>query len=126
MVKKGSNIIILDAYNANPSSMQAAVENLASMNSDRKTLILGDMFELGEEAENEHKILGRLIREKKFDNVYLCGKLFKSALQEIPSAKYFENKQELIEELKHSPLKGSTILVKASRGIGLETIVEYL
>ncbi len=126
MVKKGSNTIILDAYNANPSSMQAAVENLASMNSDRKTLILGDMFELGEEAENEHKILGRLIREKKFDNVYLCGKLFKSALPEIPSAKYFENKQELIEALKHSPLKGSTILVKASRGIGLETIVEYL
>ena len=126
MVRKGSNTIILDAYNANPSSMQAAVENLASMNSDRKTLILGDMFELGEEAENEHRILGKLIREKKFDNVYLCGKLFKSALQELPSAKYFENKQELIEALKDNPLKGSTILVKASRGIGLETIVEYL
>lgn len=126
MVKKGSNTIILDAYNANPSSMQAAVENLASMNSDHKTLILGDMFELGEEAENEHKILGRLIREKKFDNVYLCGKLFKSALQELPSAKYFENKQELIEALRLNPLKDSTILVKASRGIGLETIVEYL
>src|SRR3990170_1706865 len=120
MVRKGSNTIILDAYNANPSSMQAAVENLASMNSDRKTLILGDMFELGEEAENEHRILGKLIREKKFDNVYLCGKLFKSALQELPSAKYFENKQELIEALKDNPLKGSTILVKASRGIGLE------
>lgn len=126
MVKKGSNTVILDAYNANPSSMQAAIENLAALKSNGKVLILGDMFELEEEAEKEHKLIGKLIREKKFENVYLCGTLFKSALSEIPSAKYFEHKKELIEELKHNPLTNATILVKASRGIGLETIVEYL
>jgi UDP-N-acetylmuramoyl-tripeptide--D-alanyl-D-alanine ligase len=126
MVKKGTNTIILDAYNANPSSMQAAVENLAAMKTDRKVVILGDMFELEDEAEKEHKLLGQLLRQKKFDQVYLCGKLFKSALAEIPAAKYFEDKTSLIENLKTNPVSDSIILVKASRGIGLETIVEYL
>jgi UDP-N-acetylmuramoyl-tripeptide--D-alanyl-D-alanine ligase len=126
MMKKGSNTIILDAYNANPSSMQAAVINLAAMNADRKVLILGDMFELEGEAEKEHKFIGQLIREKKFEEVYLCGKLFKTALTEIPTAKHFEDKAALVEELKIHPLTNATILVKASRGIGLETIVEHL
>lgn len=126
MVKRGTNTIILDAYNANPSSMQAAVENLAAMNSNNKVVILGDMFELEEEAEKEHRLIGQLLQHKNFDKVYLCGKLFKSALPEIPEAKYFENKTALIESLKMHPVSDSTILVKASRGIGLETIVEYL
>ena len=126
MVTKGTNTIILDAYNANPSSMQAAVENLAAMKSNNKVVILGDMFELEEEAEKEHRLIGQLLQHKNFDQVYLCGKLFKSALPEIPAAKYFENKTALIENLKMHPVSDSTILVKASRGIGLETIVEYL
>jgi UDP-N-acetylmuramoyl-tripeptide--D-alanyl-D-alanine ligase len=126
MVKKGSNTIILDAYNANPTSMQAAIENLAAMNADRKALILGDMFELGEDAEKEHRELGKLISEKKFDNVYLCGQLFKAALQEIPSAQHFENKADLVAALQGNPLTDAVILVKASRGIGLETILEHL
>jgi UDP-N-acetylmuramoyl-tripeptide--D-alanyl-D-alanine ligase len=126
LVQKGSNKIILDAYNANPNSMQAAVENLAALKSDRKVLILGDMFELEGEAEKEHRQLGRLIKEKNFKDVYLCGFLFKAALGELPSAKHFETKNALIEDLKKHPLHDSTILVKASRGIGLETIVEYL
>ena len=126
MVKRGSNTIILDAYNANPSSMQAAVMNLATMNVGHKVLILGDMFELEGEAEKEHKLMGQLIREKEFEDVYLCGKLFKTALTEIPAAKHFEDKAALVEELKIHPITNATILVKASRGIGLETIVEYL
>ncbi len=84
------------------------------------------MFELEEEAEKEHRLIGQLLQHKKFDKVYLCGKLFKAALTEIPAAKYFEDKAALIENLKMHPLSDSTILVKASRGIGLETIVEYL
>ena len=126
MVRKGTNTIILDAYNANPSSMQAAIENLASMNAGKKIAILGDMFELEEEAEKEHKLIGRILQEKKFSHVYLCGKLFKAALSEFPTAKYFENKDALVENLKNNPTSDATILVKASRGIGLETIVEYL
>jgi UDP-N-acetylmuramoyl-tripeptide--D-alanyl-D-alanine ligase len=126
ILKKDSNTIILDAYNANPSSMEVAIENLAQMKAEKKVLMLGDMFELEGEAEKEHQAIGKLIREKGFQNVYLCGSLFKSALHEIPHAKYFPKKDELITELKSFPVKDATILVKASRGIGLETIIEYL
>jgi UDP-N-acetylmuramoyl-tripeptide--D-alanyl-D-alanine ligase len=126
IVEKGANKIILDAYNANPSSMQAAIENIYSMKDPNKVLILGDMFELEEEAEKEHLNIGRIIKEKGFKRVYLVGSLFASALREIPTAKYFQKKDELVQELKQFPITNSTILVKASRGIGLETIVEYL
>jgi UDP-N-acetylmuramoyl-tripeptide--D-alanyl-D-alanine ligase len=89
-------------------------------------VILGDMFELEEEAEKEHKRIGELLKEKKFDRAYLCGQLMKSAKASFAEARYFENKDLLKAELKANPISDSTILVKASRGIGLETIVEYL
>jgi UDP-N-acetylmuramoyl-tripeptide--D-alanyl-D-alanine ligase len=126
VVKKENNTIILDAYNANPSSMEAAIENLFLMKAPRKVVILGDMFELEEEAGKEHTAIGKLLREKEFKEVYLCGSLFKSALGEIPWALNFEKKEDLSAYLKNHPIKNATILVKASRGIGLETIVEYL
>lgn len=126
VVKKENNTVILDAYNANPSSMQAAIENLAGMNTSNKVLILGDMFELESEAEREHQAIGSLLKQKGFKHVYLCGSLFKAALREIPEAKYFEKKEQLILELKQYPIKNATVLVKASRGIGLEAVVEYL
>jgi UDP-N-acetylmuramoyl-tripeptide--D-alanyl-D-alanine ligase len=124
MVTKGTNTIILDAYNANPSSMQAAIENIAAMKASRKVIILGDMFELEEEAEKEHRSLGKLIREKGLQEVYFCGNLIKTALEEVPSAKHFTTKDALMEQLRKDRLTDATILVKASRGIGLETIVE--
>lgn len=126
IMEKGTNTIILDAYNANPSSMQAAIENLARMKATHKVLILGDMFELEGEADREHQAIGKLIRECGLANVYLCGSLFKSALHEIPYARYFMKKEDLIKELKQFPVRDATVLVKASRGIGLETVVEYL
>jgi UDP-N-acetylmuramoyl-tripeptide--D-alanyl-D-alanine ligase len=126
VVKKNTNTIILDAYNANPTSMHAAIESLAAMRAENKVLILGDMFELESEADKEHRLIGALIREKGFRNIYLCGSLFKGALHEIPYAKYFGRKEDLIQELKQNPVAHATVLVKASRGIGLETIVEFL
>ncbi len=126
VVRKGTNTIILDAYNANPSSMAAAVENMATMNATNKVLIIGDMFELEDEAEKEHRAIGSLIQSKNFRQVYLCGSLFKSALTEFPYAKHFEKKEQLIDELKLHPVTNSTILVKASRGIGLESIIDFL
>jgi UDP-N-acetylmuramoyl-tripeptide--D-alanyl-D-alanine ligase len=126
VMKKGSNTIILDAYNANPSSMAAAIENISAMNATNKVLIIGDMFELEGEAVKEHQAIGKLIKAKGFRQVYLCGGLFKSALSEIGFAKHFEKKEQLIEELKKNRIKDSTILVKASRGIGLESIVDFL
>jgi UDP-N-acetylmuramoyl-tripeptide--D-alanyl-D-alanine ligase len=126
VVTKGSNIIILDAYNANPSSMKAAIENLAAMNAPRKVLIIGDMFELENEAEKEHQQIGKLIQHLGFNEVYLCGNLMKVAQLEVPSAKHFGSRDDLISSLKQNTFTNSTILVKASRGIGLEAIVEYL
>ncbi|HEU5146400.1 MAG TPA: UDP-N-acetylmuramoyl-tripeptide--D-alanyl-D-alanine ligase [Chryseosolibacter sp.] len=126
VMEKGSNTIILDAYNANPSSMQAAIENIARMKAPNKVLILGDMFELEGEADKEHQAIGKLIRDCGLAQVYLCGSLFKSALHEIPYARYFTKKEDLVKELQQFPIKDATVLVKASRGIGLETVVEYL
>jgi UDP-N-acetylmuramoyl-tripeptide--D-alanyl-D-alanine ligase len=126
VVHKGSNTIILDAYNANPSSMQAAIENLAAMKADRKVVILGDMFELEEEAEKEHAALGALLREKNFAAVYLCGNLVRATAEALPGARHFTTKDDLMADLKKNPLASATILVKASRGIGLETVVDSL
>jgi UDP-N-acetylmuramoyl-tripeptide--D-alanyl-D-alanine ligase len=126
VVKKGTNTIILDAYNANPSSMEAAINNLASMNVERKAVIVGDMFELEEEAEKEHAYIGQLLNQKNFHAVYLCGGLMKAAAHECRQAKYFSTKAELIEDLQKNPIANTTILIKASRSVGLETVVEYL
>ncbi|HRJ31712.1 MAG TPA: UDP-N-acetylmuramoyl-tripeptide--D-alanyl-D-alanine ligase [Cyclobacteriaceae bacterium] len=126
VIKKGTNTILLDAYNANPSSMAAAIENLAGMKALKKVLILGDMFELEEEAETEHSNLGKLISELGFTEVYFCGTLISHALKAFPKAQHFYNKEDLSQFLKKNPIENATILVKASRGIGLESIVEYL
>lgn len=126
LISKGSNTIILDAYNANPSSMQAAIESLAAQKASKKIAIVGDMFELEEDAEKEHLQLGKLLAEKKFDQVYLCGQLIKAALQEIPTANYFETRDLLLKQLKSHPIQNATILIKASRGMGLEVCTEAL
>jgi UDP-N-acetylmuramoyl-tripeptide--D-alanyl-D-alanine ligase len=126
VIQKGTNTIILDAYNANPSSMQAAVESLADMKAKNKVAIVGDMYELEEEAEKEHRTLGNLLQEKKLDRVYLCGTLIRAAKEECPAARYFETRELLVDELRKNPITDSTILVKASRGMGLEGVVIFL
>ena len=126
VVKKATNTIILDAYNANPSSMEAAINNLTMMSASKKVAIVGDMFELEEEAEKEHTYIGQLLSQKNFDAVYLCGSLMKSAALVYPKAKHFATKAELLDELKENPITEATILIKASRGVALETIVDYL
>lgn len=126
VLKKDSNTIILDAYNANPSSMQVAIENIARSKAGRKVLILGDMFELGDESANEHRQLGALIKAHGFREVYFCGNLIAEAMVEIPYARHFRNKQDLIEELKRTKITDALVLVKASRSIGLEDVVGYI
>jgi UDP-N-acetylmuramoyl-tripeptide--D-alanyl-D-alanine ligase len=126
LIRKQSNTIILDAYNANPSSMQAAIENFSTLAGERKVLILGDMFELEAEAETEHRNIGRLLHEHNFGKVILCGQLMRFAKQEFPEAMLFENRELLLEELKNQPITKSTILVKASRGIGLEAVMDFI
>jgi UDP-N-acetylmuramoyl-tripeptide--D-alanyl-D-alanine ligase len=126
IINKGSNTIILDAYNANPTSMEAAIINLSKINANRKVAILGDMFELGNDAATEHKRIGELLKELNITEAYVVGGLMKSAREANSTIKHVETKQELIELLAKQPIAGATILVKASRGIGLETILDIL
>ena len=126
IVKKGTNTIILDAYNANPSSMEAAIASLAQMPSERKVAILGDMFELGGEADQEHRMLAEWLDAAGITEVYLCGQLIRSAFHKQPGARYFETRELLTDYLKAHPVKNSTILIKASRGMALEGIIDFL
>ncbi len=126
VVRQGTNMIILDAYNANPSSMAAAIENLAGMKATRKVAILGDMYELEDESDAEHKKLGEVLLANKIEEVYLCGSFIKKALETYPRAKYFATKTELVFQLRQDPIQNATILIKASRGMGMETIMPVL
>lgn len=126
VVYKGTNTIILDAYNANPSSMEVALRNLAQMKAKRKVVILGDMYELEGESEREHAKIGELTTELGIEEGLLCGTLIRSAQAANHALKYFEDKAQLGDYLKANPIDHATILVKASRGMALETIVDLL
>lgn len=126
VLQQGSNNILLDAYNANPTSMAAAVRNFGSMRAAKKVVILGDMFEMGSESEAEHRTLGQVVAEQNFSTVILCGKDMKFAAAVHPDFLHFETKPELETWLRKNPIADSYILIKGSRGIGLETLVEKL
>jgi UDP-N-acetylmuramoyl-tripeptide--D-alanyl-D-alanine ligase len=123
VVKKGSNTVIMDAYNANPSSMQAAIANFARLEAPRKMLILGDMFELGDAAPEEHLALGKQIAAEKFDIVILSGKLMQHALPALPKAYYFPDKFSLHNWIMDNPQENTYILIKGSRGMALESVL---
>lgn len=121
--KTADNTLIIDAYNANPTSMIAALENFKRMNVDHKMLILGDMRELGAESQAEHQKIVGFIHECGFEKVLLVGEQFAATQHSYPT---YANAQELIEALKkNKPIK-STILIKGSNGIKLNSIVDYL
>lgn len=118
----GRNRLIIDAYNANPSSMAAAVANFAFIKAARKTVILGDMLELGPESLMEHrKVLSQLASQADIENIWLVGGEFAAALEKfpMPAARSFRNVDEVIDALAESPLEGQTILVKGSHGTRL-------
>jgi len=124
MIHTGTNRIILDAYNANPSSMEAAILNLRSMPGDKKIAIVGDMYELGDDAESEHLNIGILLNDSRFSEVFLCGLLMSKAKGTCPEAKTFDNREALLAYLNFNKPANSTILIKASRGMGLEKLME--
>ncbi|MBC6606133.1 UDP-N-acetylmuramoyl-tripeptide--D-alanyl-D-alanine ligase [Hymenobacter sp. BT188] len=127
LVRTAHNEIILDAYNANPSSMAAAISSFAARPSGgQKMAILGDMFELGDESKREHAELGHLLADLPFDTVVLIGPEMNVAAATYGAAYYFTTKAEAAAWLQKSPPVGSQILVKGSRGMGLETLVELL
>lgn len=124
IINKNSNKIILDAYNANPTSMQAALDNLNSLNDSNKVAILGDMFELGDAAEKEHAFIANYASELNFEYLYLVGENFEKTSTHQTCFKSFDDlKQHIIDSEK---IKDSTILVKGSRGMALERLIEFL
>jgi len=120
--KTENNSLILDYYNANPSSMQAAIGNFYDMNAADKMLVLGDMLELGEESVTEHQAIINLLHEKKLNNYLLVGPIFSSLQKE----KSFVTSKQAGEFLQANPPKNKTILIKGSRGIALEEVVKAL
>jgi UDP-N-acetylmuramoyl-tripeptide--D-alanyl-D-alanine ligase len=127
IIEKGTNSILLDAYNANPSSMAASIQNFINLKTDKKkVVILGDMFELGEESEAEHRLLGALIAKGNFDLVVLFGHLIAPALESLPKAFYFSDKFSLHNWLIDKDLHDSYILIKGSRGVSLETVLPFI
>jgi UDP-N-acetylmuramoyl-tripeptide--D-alanyl-D-alanine ligase len=123
--KTANNTLILDYYNANPSSMNLALQNFAAMDKKEKMVILGDMLELGNESAQEHDAIISLLSEKGLSNCILVGPLFHAAGKKagIP---VFQNSDEAAVYLKEHPVKGQTVLIKGSRGIKLEKVVEVL
>jgi len=123
LLQKGTNKIILDAYNANPSSMNFAIENFSAMEGENKTLILGAMAELGEESLKEHQYILDKIKEHKWKNVLLVGgdfeKLHHSFLQ-------FSSSSKAGEWLKQKKIQNSFVLIKGSRSTQMEKVLDYL
>ena len=120
--KTNQNTLILDYYNANPSSMLVAIENFATMEAGSKMLILGDMLELGSESVQEHLAIIKLLQEKKLSDYLLIGKIFSSLQKE----KSFVTSKEAGVYLMSHPVKDKTILIKGSRGIALEEVIHAL
>lgn len=125
-IKIGSNQVLMDAYNANPSSMSAAISHFAETEGQPKIVILGDMFELGDSSEEEHAALGLLIAPLGFEKVLLVGDHMQHALIHLPSAYYFPDKFGLHIWLQDHPIQDSFLLVKGSRGIQLESVLAFL
>lgn len=119
-----NNTLILDCYNANPTSMRSALESFSMIQHPDKLFILGDMLELGLESVNEHRSISDFTNQLGLKGITI-GPIFQT-LQSESFIKQFNNKNEAIEFLKTDPLKGKMILLKGSRGIGLETLEEYL
>ncbi len=125
LIQKGTNRIIMDAYNANPTSMTAALNNFISISHPKKILILGDMLELGSHAREEHEKIAAVVRQADFSMVCLVGPCF-SATDAGP-AKKFPATEALSDYLaKQGPFNDSLILIKGSNGIRLEKIVDNL
>ena len=126
LITKGTNTIILDAYNANPSSMAVALENFIQLDKTNKLIIIGDMFELGHESLTEHKIIvDSLLKENRIECCFvgpdfLSNKVLKSNFH------FFKTFENLSDFIKNRNVENSTILIKGSRGMALERTLELL
>lgn len=122
-IKSSKNEIVMDAYNANPTSMAASIRNFRNISNGKSLLILGDMKELGNESEKEHRIIIDIINELKFEDVILVGDEFKKVNTKFQS---FSNIDDLIKHIDMNSISGKNILVKGSHSIHLERLINIL
>ena len=120
LVKTKTNTLILDAYNANPSSMKAMINSFANQQYKNKLCILGDMLELGRESEKEHLDIIKLTNQLDLDCIFV-GEIFNSLTENG-----FKTRNELVKNIQENNIHKKTILLKGSRGIGLELLIEHL
>lgn len=120
-----SNTIILDAYNANPSSMFLAIDNFQKQKVENKVAILGDMFELGEYSENEHEKILTQLSKSKMQTVILVGLQFYKLKDSFLNYTFFKDTNETENFIKAQSIVNCTILIKGSRGMKLEKIVDF-
>ena len=125
VVETGKNRVIMDAYNANPTSMSHAIKNFRNICKDDNMLILGDMRELGDESEQEHKTIIGLIKELGFKKIYLVGSEF-SKCSENSEYSSFDSVEELAHYIQEHPVSGFDILVKGSNSVHLNKIIDSL
>lgn len=123
IIKKNSNKIILDAYNANPSSMTAALEDFHNQKSNFKTVILGDMFEMGDDSLREHHAIVNLVNQFNFDHSFFVGEHFAKVKT---GDNFFADFDDLLHFLSNNPLEHQSILIKGSRGMRLERLLNVI
>ena len=128
MTRTERNTLIIDAYNANPTSMDAAIRNFSAIKADKKAMMLGDMLELGEDSIKEHIEVIKKTLETDTDLICLVGKEFSEAATKENCEKIhtFATSVDLAEWLENNNLNGHTVLIKGSRGTKMEKIVEKL
>ncbi|CAD0002828.1 UDP-N-acetylmuramoyl-tripeptide--D-alanyl-D-alanine ligase [Flavobacterium chungangense] len=127
LLKKESFEIILDAYNANPSSMAVAITNFLQLDNQNKVMILGDMFELGNESQQEHKVIVDSLKDQDKSVCYLIGKSFYENRISKENIHFFETFEDFSEYLRDNKFKvKSTLLIKGSRGMALERTLDFL
>lgn len=125
LMTTAKNKIVVDAYNANPTSMAAALDSFKLAEADEKLLILGDMLELGKESQIEHMGIVQKLKEMGFKDVILVGPEFVN-VAEGSGFNSFNDNQQALEYLKSNPVKGKLVLLKGSRGIALEVLLAEL
>ncbi|MES2516337.1 MAG: UDP-N-acetylmuramoyl-tripeptide--D-alanyl-D-alanine ligase [Bacteroidota bacterium] len=120
------NTLILDAYNANPSSMSLAIDNFAKQRLTNKIVILGDMLEMGEYSDFEHESILDQLSRHSIEKIFLVGAHFFKLEEKFPAYAFFRNVEELNTYFSKNKIAESTILIKGSRGIQLEKTVIFL
>ena len=123
IIKKGSNKIILDAYNANPTSMQLALSSFNDMKEGKKIVFIGDMFELGENSHQMHQEIVYTVEKMNFDQTFIIGELFNKT-KHSSKIKSFKNLNDLKGNMDE--ISNSAILIKGSRGMKLENILDFI